>query len=210
MKSFVFGSIFGVVMAIGSAASAATIANGSFENPGTFAGNFHEVAAGDTDIDNWTVSGGGVDLINRLWQHSDGDYSLDMSRTSAGTISQTVTGLVVGTTYKILFDMAGNTGGGNVIKSLSAGIGMAGGGVFNFDTTGHTTAGMGWETKSFTFVAGAISGLLSFSSNENNAYGPALDNIRIQQVAAVPVPAGGILLLSALGGLIAARRRRKS
>ena len=37
--------------------------------------------------------------------------------------------------------------------------------------------------------------------------GPVLDNVKL---SAVPLPAGGLLLLGALGGIAALRRRRKA
>jgi choice-of-anchor C domain-containing protein len=189
-----------------AASSAATLTNGSFESPGTFSGSFQTLGTGSAGLTGWTVVDGNVDLINTLWEHSDGDYSLDMSGSTGGTISTNISDLTVGQEYKISFDMAGNPDGGNVSKSLDVFIGMAGGGTFSFDTTGQSRADMGWETMSFTFVAGATSGTLSFISNESNAFGPALDNVQI--MANVPLPAGGLLLLSGLGGIAVLRRKK--
>jgi hypothetical protein len=62
-----------------------------------------------------------------------------------------------------------------------------------------------WTTYSLTFTAAGTSTNLIFASQVPGAYGPALDNVRI---SAVPLPAGGLLLLGALGGFAALRRRK--
>ncbi|MEO1363637.1 MAG: VPLPA-CTERM sorting domain-containing protein [Pseudomonadota bacterium] len=129
---------------------------------------------------------------------------MDLSGPSAGRVSQTITGMTIGQAYKVSFWMAGNPDSKtDPIKSLSAGIGMAGGGTFNFDVTNESRPNLSWEEMSFTFTAGATSGNLFFQSLEINPYGPALDNISI---SAVPLPAGGLLLLGGLLGFGALRR----
>ncbi|MEO0745567.1 MAG: choice-of-anchor C family protein [Pseudomonadota bacterium] len=201
MKGVILGGALAMGMA--SAASAVTIANGSFEQPGTFSGTFTNIPAGGV-LPGWTVGGAGVDLINTYWTAQDNNYSLDLSGTGAGTITQTITGMTVDQAYKVSFWMAGNPDRkSDPIKSLSAGIGMAGGGTFNFDVTNESRPNLSWEEMSFTFTAGETSGDLFFQSLEINAFGPALDNISI---SAVPLPAGGLLLLGGLLGFGALRR----
>jgi choice-of-anchor C domain-containing protein len=190
--------------------NAATITNGDFELPGTFSGGFAPLSAGSTAIAGWSIDSGSVDLINTYWYNASGNYSIDLSGGGPATISQTVTGLVKGNWYSIFFDLAGNPAGGSVVKSLTAVLGSVGGGTFTFDTTGQTLATMGWLTQSFAFQANSTSALLSFTSNENSAYGPALDNVRIaEKVAAVPVPAAGGLMVAGLGLLGFMRRRKR-
>jgi hypothetical protein len=131
-----------------------------------------------------------------------------MSAVGAGSIFQTVTGLVASQTYTVTFDMASNSAGGSVVKQLEASFGGASAGVFSFDRTGKSPTNMGWEEKSFTFTATGTSGELRFTSLENSAYGPALDNVRIS-AAPIPLPAGGALLLTGLAGLALARRKAR-
>ncbi|MSU23907.1 MAG: DUF642 domain-containing protein [Opitutus sp.] len=65
---------------------------------------------------------------------------------------------------------------------------------YSFDTTGRTLANMGWTTQTFTFTASAATTTLSFASQENSAYGPALDNVRLNgssgETSAVAAAAG--------------------
>lgn len=48
------------------------------------------------------------------------------------------------------------------------------------------------------------------ASGTENTYGGLIDNVAIDYVAPVPVPAAGLLLLGGLGGLAALKRRRKA
>ncbi|MEM8981170.1 MAG: choice-of-anchor C family protein [Pseudomonadota bacterium] len=197
-------ALIGLILASTGAASAATIQNGSFEDPGTFSGNWQTQRAGSNGLPGWTIGGAGVDLIGNYWGASEGNYSLDMSAGRAGSLSTTISDLVAGQAYFLTFDMAANSAGGNKVKSLSVIVdGVAKD--YSFDSTGKSRLDMGWETRTFRFVATSDTASLTLRSNENNAYGAALDNV---QVSAVPLPAAGFALglgLLSFGGLRARR-----
>jgi choice-of-anchor C domain-containing protein len=180
------------------------VTNGSFEQAGGFSGGFETLGAGSTAMPGWKVTSGSVDLINGYWQAADGGYSLDMSGNSAGTIAQTLTGLVAGKKYLLSFDLASNPTGPAGLKSLTASVGGTSG-VFTFDPAGHTTSAMGWQTEKLLFTATGPTTVLSFASGSNSAWGPALDNV---SVASVPVPLGALFVLSGLGSILLLRRRR--
>jgi hypothetical protein len=82
---------------------------------------------------------------------------------------------------------------------------------FSFSTAGKSLAAMGWEPHTFYFTAPSDNATLLFGSLIGGAYGPAIDNVSVTQVSAVPEP-GTILLLGisvvGLAGL-ASRRFRK-
>ena len=190
-----------------ASASAVTIVNGSFEtgpNPGVFT----TLGNGDTSITGWTVVGLGVDYIGTYWQASDGVRSLDLNGNDQGGVSQMLTGLTVGQTYNIGFDMAGNPDGGSGVKILVASDGGSQSDVFSFVQGGNTRASMGWQTMNYQFTATGSTANLTFSSAQNGPYGAALDHVTIN---GVPEPATWALMILGIGGIggMARYRRRQ-
>jgi choice-of-anchor C domain-containing protein len=211
------GAAFATALLVGVAipstgAQAVTIANGSFESGLASVGNFTTLTAVDsTSITGWTVATGTVDYIGTYWVASDGSRSLDLDGLSAGTITQTLTGLTVGQQYQIFFDIAGNPDSGPLTKTLDVKASLDTQS-YSFTivpgTTTHTN--MGWVTESFLFTANAVTADLSFISTTTTggesghpaAYGPALDNVRIVEAAlATPLPSSLSLMLIGLAGL---------
>jgi len=188
----------------GTVSTAASITNGAFESPGTFSGGFQNTSS----LDGWSVTGN-VDLINTYWTPSEGAYSLDLNGTSSSaSISQVITGLVAGQTYKILFDLSGNPAGPPPEKQLRVSTDEGAGSYsYNTSTSGTTLGDMKWTTEMFSFLAAGTSTTLTFASAQTaSSFGPALDNIRFE-TAVVPLPASGLLLIGALGALALRRRR---
>jgi choice-of-anchor C domain-containing protein len=197
-----------VLCVAAASAQGASVVNGSFEQDAALpVGGFANLGNGSTAITGWTVGGSSVDWIGTYWQNADGNRSLDLSGGGAGAISQVLTGLSVGTTYALSFALSGNPTSGNRVKSLSVSVGNEAGG-YTYDVTGNTLGNMNWVTETFNFTADATSETLTFTSNEPNAYGPALDDVRLSAVdAPVPLPAAVWLLAGAIGGLGMLRRR---
>jgi len=191
------------VLAWGGSAGAYPIVNGSFED-GPAVGSFVTLYSGDTSINGWVVAAGSIsiDYIGSYWTASDGVRSIDLAGDTDGAIAQTLS-TVPGTTYRVNFDLAGNPDNSNKIKHLQV---SAGGNVqdYWFDATGYTRSNMGWTEQVFFFTALDYSTTLQFASIGNNAWGPALDNVRLSPV---PLPAAVWLLGSGLIGLVGLRRR---
>jgi choice-of-anchor C domain-containing protein len=191
--------------------------NGSFEAGPPNPCNTFNIPAGDTRITGWTVSVGNIDWESGPpcgWQPSSGNNSLDLVGTGGiGGIQQTFD-TVPGATYQVQFDLAGNYAALPVVKPLAVTIN----GVttnFTFDTTGRGQFNMGWTTKTIVFTATSTSSTINFVSDVTlsgpplNA-GAALDNVRVNQLGAVPISwahwAAAVML--ALSGVIVFWRRR--
>jgi choice-of-anchor C domain-containing protein len=150
-----------------------------------------------------------IDWIGTYWEPSQGNRSVDLNGNGQGSISQVIKNLIVGVKYVLSFDTSGNTDGLPTVKSMRVKVSD---GVNNFtDSYTFDTAGsdiptpMNWKANTFTFTATDTEMELLFASGDGGAYGMALDNVSI---AAVPLPAAGLLLVAGLGGLAMVRRRK--
>ncbi len=194
-----------------SAAQAASLVNGSFEDGfgQPAAGGFVSLPSGSTAITGWTVGDNGIDWIDDgYWEASDGQRSLDLSRIAAGSIAQTFA-TIVGAIYTVTFDLAGNPDGPNETKVQVTSVnGPPFQQLFFFDVgPGNTRQNMGWETKSFTFTANSNQSTLTFGSATDTPFGPAIDNVSVQ---AVPEPGTWLMMIvgfGLLGGMLRGRRR---
>lgn len=147
-----------------------TITNGSFEN----------------GLTGWANS-----QINHVgdWQAADGSKILDMNAEHGGgyVLQNIVT--VPGQQYTVLFDLSKNPGSPSgtetlqVSKSSGYEIGDVESQLYTYSLN-NSTSNMQWTTHSFTFTALGPDANLRFSGtdstiNSNDAWGPALDNIRL-------------------------------
>lgn len=169
-----------------SAAAAPDVTNGSFETGPAVGAGFVQLSAGDsTTITGWTVVSGTVDYVGTYWQAADGVRSIDLNGTSAGAVRQSIT-TEVGKTYKVTFSMSGNPEGPDGIKTMTADVGAAPI-AFSYEVVpSNTLVDMKWTSKSFTFVAAAVTTVLTFTSTSTTAgvYGPVLDKVRVELVTA--------------------------
>lgn len=187
IKSIVAGGLAAMLTAASFTAVIASAApvqlNGSFEN-GTAPGSFTTLGSGSAAIDEWEVVSGSVDYIGTYWEAADGDRSIDLSGNEAGSIRQTLT-TEDEHVYKVTFDMAGNPDGLPVVKTLDVTAGATSKS-YNFDTTGTVKTDMGYKTKSFNFTADGATTNLTFISTTAGFFGPAVDNVVVEDLTPVP------------------------
>jgi choice-of-anchor C domain-containing protein len=186
--------------------------NGGFETgfePPT--GEFRTLKASDDsfdDITGWLVSGS-VDWKYTYWTAQEGDRSLDLSGAGIGAISTTFD-TIPGEIYTVTFYLSGNFNhndlDGNPLYKRVRVSAAEESQTFYFDRPEEwSTDNMGWIQQTFIFVAEDSSTLLTFASLDNNAFGPALDNVEVLGLAPpsdVPLPGTVWLLGSGLLGLL--------
>ena len=206
-------------------ASTSLLENGSFELSALTQSQANELErvgqsyasleAGSTSLTGWTIGGTDIDYIRDYWVASEGSYSLDLNGDEgAGSISQSFD-TVIGETYEVVFDMAGNPdgyqNGVDAMKSLLVSA-AEDSKEFSFDTTETNLTNMGWQQQTWTFMATETTTTLTFTSLEtgerDNGYGAALDNVAVYHLEnTVPVP--GAILLTGIGITGLTRMRRK-
>ncbi len=198
-------AVMALVMVAPASSRADLIQNGSFEI-GSAPGGHLPLDAGSHAITGWTVVSAGskgedaIDYIGTTWDASHGSRSLDLNGYyNTGGIEQGFN-TTVGKTYRVTFDMAGNPDPRPIVKTMQvSAIGTTTQSEdFSFDITGKSRTAMGWETMDWTFTADASYTTLRFMSTVTgagvDAWGPALDNVRV-----TPVPGAAILAVAGLG-----------
>ncbi len=157
------------------------LVNGSFEQ-GPWLGTYLPIDSGSTAINGWVVSRGQIDIV-RYWHSFDGDRSIDLNGTPGrGGMKQTFS-TSAGATYRVVFALAGNPEGAPTIKTMV--VSAAGSTAqFTFDISGKTITNMGWQIKTWNFVAVGPSTTLEFYSlvAPTSIYGPAIDNVLVEVV----------------------------
>jgi|GEM_PF-2053479 len=151
--------------------------------------------------------GNDVEVVNRYWNHHSGDWSLDLSGGSVGSIYQDIT-TNNGQGYTVGFYMAGNFYGGPDIKQMDVywGDQYLGREVYDKAISGSTRTNVNWSFRSYNVIGTSNDRLRFVSVGEDIGYGPTLDDI---SVSPVPAPSGLFtLLIGAVPGAMILRRRR--
>ena len=170
----------------GSPAAAATVFADGFESP-TVIGDFTEFVAGQ-QVGPWTVTTGSVGLT-RDWQASQGTQSLDLNGFNPGAVARTLPTALL-TTYRVTYSLAGNPDNGPVVTTGNVTANGHTVDTFTFDTTGKTPADMGYVSRTFYFTnILSASTTLQFASTTASAYGPVIDDVRVESCLLVICPA---------------------
>lgn len=221
MKSKILALATTAVLAC-SAANAAIVSNGSFEeDPGVLGKNGNTFASmpgasGGASWDiwtgglpGWTVTGGvGLELqtANTIpLTPYDGDYYLELDSDDNSAMEQVVT-LASPGRYELSFAFSPRVDSPTT-NAVNFGID----GLF-FDTVNGPSVDypLGeWALVTYEFTVGAAGAYTLFfdATSVSDSFGGFVDDV---QISAVPVPAAGGLLMLALAGLGAAKRRKKA
>ena len=159
------------------------IVNGDFEQGPDPAPTYRRLPAGGISIPGWVVTGGSIDHVSSTyWQSVSGLRNVDLSGWTAGSITQSINGLIVDQPYRLSFRLAGNPDCGTPVKSMSVVIDNVAH-AFTFDATGGSHADLMWTAKDFRFVYRGENPNLQIVSHEASICGPIVDDIRL-----VPAP----------------------
>ncbi len=202
--SYIFGAT-GACMAAMLMSSAAVagpaLLDGSFESFNYTNGEYHYNPTGSA----WTFDGGaGVTANNSAWGFPtapDGNNVAFLQNDSS--ISQMLTGLTVGKTYDLDFDIIQRPNYGVNDVNFTVGVGDT---VFNESATEAS-----WTHYSVSFTANSASELLSLNGTNGNGDNDAgVDNFTLSSAdGAVPEPASWAMMLCGFGTVGAAMRQRQ-
>jgi hypothetical protein len=219
-----------------SAASAATVMNGSFEQDAGTAQDgqaFSTLATGTggnswsvfNSLPHWTkVDGGGIEIqtANTVGlTPQDGQHYVELDSTGNSSMKQTINFGSTGS-YLLSFyysprddgrtseDAASNAIDYSLFDALSPLTTVLAGSVTGPGQVPFTAFGKWTQiTAKFVITQTGDYNLMFAAGGRSNTFGGFIDNVSIVPVP-VPVPAAGFLLIGALGGLAALRRRRKT
>jgi hypothetical protein len=199
-----------LTMQSASASNPNLLGNGSFESPAVTAGRFADFPVGSTlgacglaapgspgyQVNCWRVFGGTVDVVAApYWAGKGTKQSIELNGNGPGEILQLI-GVAPNTTYHFSFYMSGDPFIAGVVSLLAVQeqfdasgkyIGGNSLGTSTFNTTGHTTASMGYKLVTTSFTTGpnahyADVELQSLTYNVSAPWwGPVVDNASVHQ-----------------------------
>lgn len=209
-----------VLIASAGAAAAATVVDGSFEDPhltpGTYGYGVENPGTGllsGVPVGLTFDNGSGIQSNGSAWGFAAAPAGKQtaflqsypgQNGQTAGVITQEIDGLVAGKTYSLSFEVANRPGYG--AETLSAYVVGSASPTGTFTATTNST---NWQSETYKFIAGADGSAdihWSVASTPGVDSDIGLDNVSI---SAVPEPAAWALMLVGFAGLGGALRLRR-
>jgi hypothetical protein len=129
-------------------------------------------------------------------------YNMEVNGNAVDTVTQLVTGLVVGQYYDLSWGYGNRGGGGAQAVQVSFG-----GQLLTTDSYNGSTNPNSWLGNDFMILATSTSEMLTFASL--NEGGAASYGNEISDVSLIPEPASLAMLAIGVGGLLVTRRKRR-
>jgi hypothetical protein len=222
-KTIIAGLSAALCMAASAAASASLI-NGGFETPVIPASPGYSFVP-EGDVDGWTST---TETVIEIWRSGfngvtayEGDQFAEINANQATSLYQDVSGISAGATLQFWFAHRGREGTDTMqvdITDLGLDNIFGTGDDSILFTQQFSTGNSDWVfyefTDSSTVTAQGNDVRFAYSAVSTGGTGDVsignfIDKVAFgTDIAAVPLPAGGLLLLGALGGLGLMRRRR--
>ncbi len=155
------------------------LGNGSFETgPALPAFGSMLINAGATTLTGWTIGGANLEYVNEtVWVPADGNRSLALSGTGAGSLSQSFT-TAPGSLYTVTFSLSGELHIDPYIRNVR--VAAAGQSQdFSFDTENSWEWDMKWAVKTWSFTADAATTTLSFTARDAGDVSVILDKVDV-------------------------------
>jgi hypothetical protein len=191
-------TLLAATLALSTAAFAGPqlIQNGTFANGSNADWTATMNANGDPDTVEVNPS-----AVYGLPEYNGNVYNMEVNANAIDTVTQLVTGLVVGQYYDLSWGYGNRGGGGPQAVTVSFGSQ-----VLVTDSYDGSTNPDTWSANNFIIEATATSELLSFASIDEGG-APSYGN-EISDVSLIPEPASLALLVMGLTGIGVLRRRR--
>ncbi|MFK7885229.1 MAG: LamG-like jellyroll fold domain-containing protein, partial [Gammaproteobacteria bacterium] len=159
------------------------VSDGSFTEGGDGGGAAWSRFTSGQTFGDWTVDSGDVDLGRTNVEAPPlGGYSLDLSGSVAGAVSQTLD-TVAGQQYQVVFALSGDWDSGPDVKEFLVSAGGESTGFFVTEPSGWSGSNMLWDSRSFTFTADSDSTLLQFISQTSSANGAIIANVQVIEIS---------------------------
>ena len=172
------------------------IVNGDFEDVIAFNGEYYECFVGGSEIAGWQVTSGSVSIHapthNAMY---DGVYCVDLQGVARGSLAQTFA-TVPGVRYAVQYVVAGNPHVSPSVKRYTITNGAE---TFygTFDVSDKSPSEMGWEVRTWSFVATADETTLVFVGLDNTSGGALIDDVYVAPTTATGIPGAHTVVLSA-------------